>query len=618
MSRQHYTLLALALAPLYSCHLLANTQADDIVISASLVDSKRVENGSAITVLDKQYLQENQSQSVAEILRDVAGVSVANSGGLGKKTSVFMRGAASNNTVVVIDGVRVSDHSSSNGGFDFAHLMADNIERIEILKGPQSALWGSDAMGGVINITTVKGRSGLHANANLEIGENNYNKQSFNINGATEKTHYSLFAANLSTDGISAKTGEYDDPDADGYKNQNITIKSGHQFNNIFSLDGVMRYTRAETEFDVNLFPKDSGINSDDNHTKTRQRLAKINGHVDLLDGQWKNRLSLAYSDSDSRNYEPQFYNGPYTKNSGDNKKAELQSDYFLNGQGDFSQRFTVVGETETSTYLAWGTSKEEQMHSSAVIAEYAIDWAKNIFLTTSLRRDFNSDFENTNTHKIALSAWASDGIRLHASQGKGVKNPTFSQLFGFYATPDLNSETSSSWDAGVEYNFESIDGYIDLTYFDADYDDAIRWEPSTYGFVNQNEKSNGLELSAFTRITTALRVNGQYTYMETSDGSAADNELLRRPKHSASLNLNYKFTSKFSSNVGAQFVGSRLDYGNVELASYTLVNLAVAYQVAEHVAVNARIENALDTDYEEITDYGTDPLTAYIGISFK
>ncbi|MEH6453463.1 MAG: TonB-dependent receptor [Psychromonas sp.] len=620
MLRQNYTPIALILSTLFSTQSFANEQSkqtstdQDIVISASMVETKRVETGSSITVLDAQYIEENQDRSVAELLRDVPGVSVASNGGVGKKTSVFIRGASSESTVVVIDGVKMNNRSSSNGGYDFAHLMTDNIETIEVLRGPQSALWGSDAMGGVINITTKKGQPGFHPSASVEVGMRNYHKEHVNLSGGTEKSHYAFTATNIETDGISSKTGEFDDPDDDGYKNQNISFKAGHQFNNIFSIDGVGNYTDSESEYDV------TG-NYDDNYGKVRQRLAKLNGYMNLLDDQWKNRLSVSYSDSKSETFEPQGYYGPYSKNSGDNVKGELQSDYYITGDSDFEHRFTVAAETEESTFLSWGDDQEKSMNSSAVIGEYAIDWTKTVFLTTSVRRDFNSEFDDKSTHKLTLTGWATDGIRLHASQGTGVRNPTFYQLYNDPTQLELNPETSKSWDIGAEYNFESVDGYVDITYFDADYEDAIRWDPtigSWGGYVNQDEKTSGIELSSFVRVNEKTRVNGQYTYLNTEDGTEAKNELLRRPKHSASANLNYKFTSKFSTNLGVRYVGERLDYGNINLDSYTLVNIAANYQVHKHIALNARVENVFDTDYEEITDYGTEPVTAYIGITVK
>ncbi|WP_354623316.1 TonB-dependent receptor [Psychromonas sp. MME2] len=596
-----------------------NNRKEDIIISASRVPTKRIESGSSVTIIDAKYLQQNQARSVAEILHDVPGVSVNRTGGFGKQTSVFLRGASSQNTVVIIDGVKVSDLSSSNGGFDFANLLSDDIEQIEVLRGPQSAIWGSDAMGGVINIITKQGRGDLNGRAHIEFGAHNYNKQSFNVNGATSTNNYSLSAYNVSTDGISSKTGRWDDPDDDSYKNQNVTFRGGQQLTKQFSLDMALRYTQVKSEYDVNLFPVDSGINNDNNYSKKRERSGKVNAYLNLLDARWKNRLSIAYSDTHSENFEPQGYYGPYTKNSGDDITIDMQSDYFFATSHDLNHRITVLGETEHSTFRPWSVDDKQTMDSSAIVGEYAIDWAKNIFLVTSLRHDFNSDFDDTDTHKVALTAWLSDGFRFHASQGSGVRNPTFSQLYGAYSTPNLNPEKSKSWDTGLEYNFASMDGYIDVTYFDANYEDAIRWDPTAgaWGeYVNQDEDSKGIEVSTFANLTSALRINSQYTYMKTHDGTAQKNELLRRPKHSASVNMNYMFSPAFSSNLALRYVGERSDYGDRELPSHTIVNLAAAYQVNDNLALNARIDNLFDKDYVEISDYGTDSATLYIGFT--
>lgn len=625
MQNHCLTKVSLALTAIFSTQIalaneLKNQKNDtDIVISATRVETKRVETGSAITVIDENYLEENQSRSVAEVLRDVAGVDVASNGGLGKKTSVFIRGAASENTVVIIDGVKVSDLSSASGGFDLANLMVDSIERIEVLRGPQSALWGSDAMGGVINIITKKGKGSLNGRFDVQLGSNQYHKEVANVNGSTEKSNYSLTLSNIGTKGITTKTGEFDDPDDDAYENKNIAFKGGYQFTPLFSMDAILNYTTTESEYD-NIYDTTTPENNDV-YGKSRQYFSKINGYLNLLDNRWKNRLSVAYLNSRAENFDPLYWSGDiYTKNAGENIKGELQSDYSFTS-GDFEHRFTVVGEVEESTFQAWGVDDEQQMNSSSVIGEIATNWLKSVFFSASYRQDFNNKFDDTNTYKLAVSAWVSDGVRLHTSYGTGVKNPTFSQLSGPYATPDLNPESSTGWDAGVEYNFASVNGFIDLTYFNSTYIDAIRWDPTAGaygGYVNQDEDSQGLELSSFVHITPALRVNGQYTYLQTSDGSAQDNALLRRPDHSASINANYAFTKKWNVNAGARYVGERLDYGNIELESYTLLNIASSYQIYKRVSVYGRIENLLNKEYVDITGYGSEKLTAFIGISIQ
>jgi vitamin B12 transporter len=628
MFNLRHTPIALVLLSLYSAQTLAadNVQSTSERMNISITkgfttlivdENSKAETGTAITVFTEKDIEKLQAKTVADVLQNAPGVSVASNGGIGHRTSVFIRGSASSNTVVVIDGVKVSDQSSASGGFDFAHLMADGIAQIEVIRGSQSALWGSDALGGVINITTKKGKQGIHTSADIEFGGNDYAKQFVNINGATSKAHYSLSASNLSTEGISAQTGSDDDPDDDGYRNKMASLKGGYQFSPTFSIDGVMRYTDSKSEYDAYGYA--SGQDNDVYGTYTN-RLAKINTRLNLLENRLNNRLSFSYSDTSSENFDPQGYYGSYTENSGETLKAEIQSDYLLTVD-DFKHRFTIAGELQNDSYLPWNggsTPEEQKMDSSSIIGEYHVNWHDKVFFTGSARYDANSEFDNTSTYKLALSAWASKTIRLHASHGTGVKNPTFSQLFGYYATPDLDPETSISTDAGIEYNFLDQNGYIDLTFFDAQYNDGIRWNSSTYGYENQDEKVLGIELSSSFVVLKNLSLNSQYTYLNTEDGTDDKNELIRRPKHSASLTSTYHYTSKLNATIGINYVGERLDYGNIELDDYTLVNLSANYQITDRFSIYGKIENLFDKDYVVITDYGTDPITGYVGVKFQ
>ncbi|MEL0630194.1 TonB-dependent receptor plug domain-containing protein [Psychromonas aquatilis] len=633
MSTFRYTPITLAAISLFTAPVFAEDTATEetgermnIMIVKGVTniindEDSRTETGTAITIITEKDIEQQQATTVADILKNSPGVTIASNGGLGKKTSVFMRGAASESVVVVIDGVRVTDQSSASGGFDFANLMADGIERIEVIRGSQSALWGSDALGGVINIITKEGGNGFNATGTVELGANNYAKQFVNINGGDEKAHYSLSVANLTTDGISAGTGSDDDPDDDGYRNTMVNFKAGYRFNDIFAIDGVARYTDAKSEYDA--YGYTSGADNDV-YSLDEQRTAKINLYVNLLDSRWNNRLSLSYADTTSENFDPNGWNGDYTENSGETIKAEVQSDYLLSTD-NFEQRFTFAGEIQKDTFLPWNsgsTPDEQKMESTAIIGEYHLNWHEKVFFTGSLRHDFNSEFDDTNTYKLALSVWATDSIRLHTSHGTGVKNPTFSQLFGAYATPDLESETSISTDMGIEYNFANQRGYIDFTYFDAEYENGIRWNQTLNtgngAYENQDENVQGIELSSTFNVNEDYTISGQYTYLMTEDGTVDKKELIRRPKHSATLNNNYQVNNKLNTNLGINYVGERYDYGYVELDDYTLVNLGVSYQLTEHFSIHGRVENVLDKDYVVITDYGVDPFSAYIGVTFK
>lgn len=616
MFKLQHTPIALLLGSLLSTSSFAEETTvtdqanNDIVISASRVESKRVETGSSITVLNETYLKENQSRTVAELLQDVPGVNVANTGGLGKSTSVYIRGADSNKTLVIIDGIEVNDLSSISSGYSFANLMASNIERIEVLKGSQSALWGSDAMGGVINIVTKKGKAEFTPSMSLEVGENNYTRGKISYSGAKNGSHYSFSASQINTDGFSSRSNESDD---DSYENKTVALKAGHQFNNIFSMDTVLRYSEATSEYDDYYGTvDDSGY-----YNTNRQHQAKLNSHLDLLDHKWKNRFSVAFSDSKNEDFS---YSS--TEYEGQKIKTDFQSDYFLNTYNDYTQRISFIAEHENNKYQSWSMDEKQRIETTGIVLDYGIDWQKNVFINAAIRGDFNSEFDDTTTYHLDMSAWLNDGTRLHSSYGTGVKNPTLGQLYGeviawgYSGNPDLTPEESRSWDAGIEYNFPDVDAYVDLTYFNSLYTDMITYDSDTYYNLDDEATARGIELTGNLRITEDFRANASYTFMETDDGDG--DELLRRAKHSASLNANYKYTPNLSANIGVRYVGDRLDYSDVELDDYTVINIGAIWQVHQHIALNARLENAFDEDYEEVSGYNTAERTLYVGISFQ
>lgn len=587
---------------------------DDIVISASLVETKRVESGSSIVVLDEQYIKDNQARTVSELLQDIPGVTVSKSGGV---SSVFIRGANSNQTLVIIDGIEVNDPTSINGGFNFSSLMAINIERIEVLKGSQSALWGSDAMGGVINITTKKGSSGFNPSFFVEGGSNQYHLQSFNINGANKRSYYSFSGSNIQSNGISTKIETTGGNENDAYKNQTLAMKVGHDFNKTFSLDGMLRYSSAKNDYDG--YPGTDALNNDGYFSSTKEQSGKINAHLNSLDQKSKNSLSLSRSSYNSNDNNP----SSSSSNSGAKNKVTIQSDYYFTTQTSYTQRLSFAGEYEHDNYQSWSMSQHQDMKASALVLEYAADWNKSIFFSLAARQDFNDRFTNTQTYHADISAWISDGTRLHSSLGTGVKNPSFGQLYGYNASewgdyhgnPDLKPERSTSWDMGIEYNFASRDAYVDLTYFDSRYTDMHIYENNTY--INKDRAtSRGIELTGYLNISDRLRVNSAYTYNKTLNND--NNALVRRPKNSANINANYQYTEKLSANIGLRYIGQRIDSGDVNLSSYSLLNIAVNYQLTEHISLLGRIENALNKDYVEVSGYDTEPLTAYIGFTVK
>ncbi|MEZ5524160.1 MAG: TonB-dependent receptor [Pseudomonadales bacterium] len=594
----------------------------EIVVSASLVEKPRHASGSAITVLDASHLEQNQIRTVSDALRDAPGVAVNRSGGLGTLTQVRLRGAEGNHTLVLIDGIEVNDVSAGSE-FDFANLMNLQIERIEVLRGAQSALWGSDAMGGVINIITKKGAGALNGLLTLETGSFDTQRQAFNINAGGKNYHYSLSASNTDSGGISALNEDRGYPEEDGYQNTTVNLKAGWQASEKLSFDLVLRQLEAEVETDGFTFGV--GPVDDNSSSETRQKFGRLSSRLALLDGRWQHKLSMSGNETDNESFSASNY-----FSQGKKKKLAYQTDFFI-AQDRLDHRLTLAAEREKEEFANQSafSALDRETELSSLIFEYGLDINDRYHATLAGRRDNNDIFKDAKTYRFTLAGWLTDNIRAHASKGSGVKNPTFFELFGstptYSGNPNLTPEKNTTWDAGAEYHFKSVNGYIDLTYFHSDVHNLISGAGNTA--INAPNTSNieGWELSAVFKPTPNLRVNASYTYTDTEDGNG--NELVRRPRHIASLNSSYLLPNgKTRLTGGVQYNGEQDDLEfdaffnqtQVTLSDYTLVNLAVSHQLSEQIELFARVDNLLDEEYEEVLTYGTQGIGGTVGITFR
>lgn len=610
-------LLPSCLSALLAVETLHAETPTEIVISDSLVEKPRDAVGSAVTVLNEDYLEENQVRTVSDVLRDVPGLAVSRSGGAGTVTQVRLRGAEGNQTLVLIDGIEMNDVTNGSE-FNFAHLVGFQIERIEVLRGAQSALWGSDAMGGVINIVTKKGKGPINGSVLLESGSFDTQSQAFNINGGSDYVHYSLSGSLLDTGGISAASERLGNTEDDGYKNSTLNFKGGWQATEQLSFDIALRHVETDVDTDG------SGVD-DRSFTQTRQEFAKLASKLALFDGQWQHKLSLSGNNTDNEYLRGSFGD---TFSEGEKRKLAYQTDFFIH-QEDLDHRLTFAAEHEKEEFAYQGfTTVDRDMDISSLIFEYGLDINDRYHATLAGRRDNNDVFKDAKTYRFALAGWLTDNIRAHASKGSGVKNPTFFELFGYTSTytgnPNLRPEENTTWDAGAEYHFKSVNGYIDLTYFHSDVHNLISGAGNTSINVPNTSNIEGWELSAVFKPTPTLRINASYTYTDTDNG--AGDELVRRAKHIASLNGSYLFSDgKTRLTGGVQYNGEQddLDFSTfpstqVKLDDYTLVNLALSHQLSEQVELFARVNNLLDEEYEEVLNFGTQGIAGTIGITLR
>ncbi|MCP5459655.1 MAG: TonB-dependent receptor [Gammaproteobacteria bacterium] len=615
--------------------VLADQVLTETVVTASRVETPLEQVGSSITVITAEELQQQQTRLVSDILQEVPGVSVSRLGPTGSLTQVRIRGAEANQTLVIIDGVEVNDPATGSE-FDFAHLLATDVERIEVLRGPQSALWGSDALGGVVNIITKRGQGPFKGWASLEGGSFGTWEAQGNASGSGERYNYSLSAAHYASDGISAAPGGSEN---DGYSNNTYFFKGGITPVENLTFNAVGRYVSGRTEYDPQDFaypptPTYGQIIDGDNEQSTDQFYGLLQGKLSLYDGRWEQVVNAGLTDTDNDFFE----DGLRTSgNQGKRIKYDYQSNVYFDAD-NASHTLVLAAERQKETFKQRGgtpddlSNQDQEMISYGYVAEYRLGLWDQLFLSGAARYDDNDRFQDKTTYRLTGAYVHPDSAtRFHTSYGTGIKNPTFTELFGYYpgsfvGNPDLKPEQSRGWDVGVEQPFSDGDWVADLTYFHTDLEDEIItvFDSETFlsSVANEQGKSRrqGVELSLKANLWDGLSVTGAYTYTDSKDPDGAQE--VRQPRNAASLDVNYRFLdNRANVNLGIVYQGERKDLdfttlpsGQVTLDDYTLVNLRGTYRINDHWRVFGRIDNLLDTDYQDVFGYNTSGIGVYAG----
>lgn len=598
---------------------------EEVVVSASRITVPAQEVGSAVTVIEAEDLENRQTQSVADILREVPGVAVNRGGGVGTFTQTRIRGAEANQTLVLIDGIRVNDPARS-AEFNFGNLMAADIERIEVLRGPQSALYGSDAIGGVISIITKKGGGAPRVSLSGQGGSFATRELSTSASAGDDLARFYAGASHFQTDGTSAAADDLPGvTEEDGYKNTTATLNLGLTPLDNLTFDAVGRFTRAETEFDFPPFDSD-GV------TDSRQILLTGRAGLTLFDGQWEQSLSADLADTDTETLSGGF---PSSSN-GQVRTYRYQSNVFLDtpNLARAEHSFIVALEREETeakgTFIATGST--EELNANSVIGEYRVGLLDRVFLSGSLRFQNNEDlFDDTTTWRTTGAYLHHEtGTRLHGSVGTAVKNPILVELFGVPPfvdpNPALKPEKSFGWDLGVEQSFLGGRGSVDVTYFDNRIEDLIIVTSTPSGaFRSENSPGEndirGIEVSASLEPAEGVTLTGSYTYLDAED--AAGDDLIRRPNHQGAFNANWRFYEERANlNLNLRFTGEQEDTDfsvfpsqRVTLDGYVLVGLAGSYKVFENLEIFGRVENLLDQDGTDVLFTKQPGISAFAGL---
>lgn len=604
----------------------------EIVITGGLVPVSRDNVGTSVTVIDSEQIERQGYEFVADILQDVPGLNLARNGGPGTLSEIRLRGAEADQTLILIDGIEANDPSQSSG-FDFAHLLADSVERIEILRGAQSALWGSDAIGGVINIITKSG-NGLvdpEYSVSAEYGSHSTKNAAVGTRGDTGLFDYAFSVQRFDTDGISSADDtvfNYTLPDSsslvtggnsedDAYENTTAHFKFGFDPTANLRIDGVVRYTSFESDFDnFTTIP----IDSTDDRSDGDQQYYLLQGRYAQLGGALNHSLKFFRNESDT----DFFSSFGKTDSKGEKNHYGYQLDYGWNS-GSSEQGVSLVLETEEDK-LNSTFSGNREIENDSIVGEYRFN-NSDFAAAANIRYDDNDFFDSKTTWRVAGSWKFAPNLRLHSSYGAGIKNPTLVELFGF--TPDftgnesLSPERSSGGDIGVEYLSDDGRQFFDITYFHRDIEDLITGSGDTAINIDGESSSTGVEIVYQNDLTDNFGFNTSYTYNDTEDDQG--NQLVRRPEHQFSAGIDYSMLEQaLKLAVDIRHIKDRVDTAFnedfstslVELDNYTVVDLAARYRINESLSLRARVDNLFDEEYQEVLGYNTPERAYFVGLS--
>lgn len=612
-------LLCLAPACLFADRLPADPQnepsapptgvvEEEIVVSASLRDTPRVAVGNAVTVVTRDELEQRGEVTVAEALRRVPGLEVVTLGGPGGQTSVFLRGANSSHTLVLLDGVRIN--SPAGGALDWADLTTDRIERIEILRGAQSALYGSEAIGGVISIVSRDGKGGDRAEASVEVGSNDFSRLRASAGGAAGAWDWSLAASRQETDGVSRARESAGNTEDDPWEATTVAAGLGRTLGSDGSLRVDLRWLDSATAldgFDFFVGPVDDLAYDQDRE----QLVASVEVEVPVT-SRWRQKVRVGRADEtlEATNGDPAFsYLNSLTETT--TTSVDLVADLEL-AESDSLSLGASWEEREGESALNYS----ETVDITSFYAENRFAWNDTFFLTLGARHDDHSVYGGETTGRASLS-WLlpTPGTRLHGSWGTGFKAPTFVDLyFPFYGNPDLAPETSRSLDLGVEQTFADGAWRFDVTWFASEIDDLIVFDTSTFLAGNVAEAEiDGLEVTADWQPTERLTVGASYTRTDTED-LATGEPLARRPKHRTTATVRWAPTSRVGGVLSWVGVRDRFESGSA-MDDYDRVDLTLDVRFAERWKAFVRGRNILGEDYEEVTGYTTPGAEVTVGI---
>lgn len=612
----------------------------EIVVSATGMPTPQNEVASSVSVVTADDIARHQDRTLPDVLQSLPGLNVVQTGGPGGQTSVFIRGTNSNHVKVLIDGIDAGNPSTPNGAFDFGQLLASDLARVEVLRGPQSGLYGSDAIGGVISVTTKKGEGPPSVTGFVEGGALGTFNQYASLSGATEKLAYSFNISHFSSTDIAVTPQTIVPPgwptNPNAYDNWTYSTRLDWQATDAFAVNFVARYIDTVLAFTPDTYPPPTyaGIPAAERSTSFASMFfTKGEGVWTALDERLVTTFGVSALNTSNPTTGPNAsVNGQY---EGERQNYYLRSNFAL-AQGQ-NVLVGVERRNESMTASTLYTQMDAATGDTGAYAQYQGNLFDRLFFAANVRYDDDDTFGDHTTFRLAPALLIEEtGTRLKASYGTGFKAPSLYQLYApYYGNANLKPEESSGWDAGFEQKLFGDRVAFGATYFHNDITNLISYDPVTYQNVNiSSATSQGVEAFVAVAVTDRLDVRVDYTYTDVvgyvppglpfgaacAPIDATSCYPLRRPNNKVSLTLGWRPTDELDLTASLVYASSwwdivRLTSAYVDQPGYTVVNLAANYKVNANATVFGRIDNLFDQTYENPNGFLAPGLGAYGGV---
>lgn len=609
----------------------------NLIVTAGIAPIEQNQYGGSVTVITAADIAAAQATYLSDIIRQVPGFAVNQSGGPGTQTQLRVRGSEANHVLVLIDGIRVNDPTAGDE-FLFNYALLDSIERIEIIRGPQSAIWGTDAMSAVINIIT---KTSTKNNWGFDVDAGSFNTKRLGVDGGFVEKNWRLDAGINALDTAGTNISRNGN-EADGLENFSTHINLGVDLNDIWSLKAGLRHADAMNEFDGTDFAV-TGLPVDaDLWTKRQQNNGQIVATFQP-NTSWHNEFAYQFSDVEAQNFT--YGLGETSSTEAETNEVKIKSSVIF-GESN-KQRFSALLDHRQVDFIQRGEAspfgdpnQKQDYNVTGLAAEYHHQVNDQFNWNLSARQDDFNRFDDVSNYKFAASYQVNDGLRLRGSYGTGSKAPSFIERFGFFpanfiGNPNLKPEESDAFEFAIEKSWNN--SQLELIYFNQDLENEINgfvFEPNSGLFTAANQvgesKREGFEFNFSGTLTDQLGMQFNYTHTDATEENASGEQVteVRRPENMASLSMDYRFADKRAQLYGQlNYQDDQLDVffdpatfvsSNVKLDSFTTFDLTFSWQLNKNIQLFVKGQNLLDEEYEEVLGYARPGAAYSIGLKSR